>query len=134
MSKHGLGVVGHTSFYAKMVLAKFGVCCKVRTPGSDPIKGGLPNGNVVEVDLEIKCQTAQPILTHRQELEGLYVCENNDINQVRMIKMAQKLRHLFAVSEMTYRWPLKDFTQTRTQSAISHTHHIPGIKRCHFYD
>ena len=36
-------VVGQTSFYAKMVLAKFGVYCKIRTPGSDPWKIGLAN-------------------------------------------------------------------------------------------
>ncbi len=58
-------VVGHTSFYAKMVLVKFGVYCKIGTPGSDPSKVGLPNGNVVEVDLDRKSQRAQPILTRR---------------------------------------------------------------------
>ncbi len=58
-------VVGHTSFYANMVLAKFRVCCKIRTPESGPTKGGLSNGNVVEVDLERKSQRAQPILTRR---------------------------------------------------------------------
>ena len=57
--------VGHSSFYAKMVSAKFTVCGKIRTLRSDPIKGGLPNGNVVEVDLERKSQRAQPILTRR---------------------------------------------------------------------
>ncbi len=57
--------MGHTSLYAKMVLAKFGVYCQIRTPGSDPTKGGLPDGNVVEVDLERKTQRAQPILTRR---------------------------------------------------------------------
>ncbi len=54
-------VVGHTSFYAKMVLAKFGVCFKIRTPGSESTKGGL-NGNIVGVDLERKSQRAQTIL------------------------------------------------------------------------
>ncbi len=56
-------VVGHTSLYAKMDLAKFGVLYKDRTPGSDPIKGGLSKGNVVEVVLENKNQNTQPILT-----------------------------------------------------------------------
>ncbi len=54
-------VVGHTRFYAKMVSDKFGVCGKVRTPISDPIKGGLPNGNLVEVDLEKKAKTTTHI-------------------------------------------------------------------------
>ncbi len=52
---------GQTSFYAKMDLSKFGVLYKDRTPGSDPIKGGLSKGNVVEVDLENNSQNAQPI-------------------------------------------------------------------------
>ena len=39
-------MVGHTSFYAKMVWARFGVCYNIRTPGSDPTKCGLPQGNV----------------------------------------------------------------------------------------
>ncbi len=56
-------MVGHTSFYAKMDLAKFGVLYKDGTPGSDPVKGGLSKGNVVEVDLEKNGQSAQPILT-----------------------------------------------------------------------
>ncbi len=56
-------MVGHTSFYAKMDLAKFGVLYKDRTPGSDPVKGGLSKGNIVEVDLEKKSQSAQPICT-----------------------------------------------------------------------
>ncbi len=54
--------VGHPSFYAEMVLAEFGVCCRLRTLGSDPVLGGLPKGNVVELDLERKSQKAQPIL------------------------------------------------------------------------
>ncbi len=49
-----------------MVLAKFGACCSIRTPGSDPTKGGLPSGNVVEVDLERKGQKAQPNFIHPQ--------------------------------------------------------------------
>ncbi len=57
------GVVGHTSFYAKMDLATFGVLCKDRTSGSDPVKGGLSMGNIVEVDLDKNSQRAQPILT-----------------------------------------------------------------------
>ena len=59
-------MVGRTSFYAKMDLAKFGVLFKDRTPRSDPVKhvkGGLSTGNVVEVDLEKKSQSAQLILT-----------------------------------------------------------------------
>ncbi len=44
-----LNTVGHTSFYVK---TKLGVLYKDRTPGSDPVKGGLFKGNVVEVDLE----------------------------------------------------------------------------------
>ncbi len=75
--------MGNTSSYAKMVLAKFEVLCKIGTPRSDPSKGGLPNGNVVEVDLERQSQRAQPILTSSQELEEKYVCIiSNDINQV----------------------------------------------------
>ena len=46
-----------------MDLAKFGVLYKDRTPGSDPVKGGLSKGNVVEVDLEKNSWSAQPILT-----------------------------------------------------------------------
>ena len=30
--------------------------------------------------------------------------------------------------EMTYRQSLMDFIQTRTQSSVSHTHHIPDLK------
>ena len=56
-------VVGHTRFYAKMDLAKFGVLYKDRTPRSDPVKGGLSKGNVVEVVLENNSQNTQPILT-----------------------------------------------------------------------
>ncbi len=56
-------MVGHTSFYARMALAKFRVLYKDRTPGSDPVKGGLSKGNVVEVDLEKNSQSTQPILT-----------------------------------------------------------------------
>ncbi len=37
-----IGCDGDTSFYAKIVLAKFGVLCKIGTPRSDPSKGGLP--------------------------------------------------------------------------------------------
>ncbi len=29
---------------------------------------------------------------------------------------------------MTYRWSLKDFIHTRTQSAVGHTHHTPDLK------
>ncbi len=38
-------------------------CYENRTPGPDPAKGGMSMGNVVEVDLEKKSQSAQPILT-----------------------------------------------------------------------
>ncbi len=58
------GVVGHTSFSAKMDLAKFGFLYKDRTPGSDPIKGGLSKGNIAEVDLEKNSQSAQPITSN----------------------------------------------------------------------
>ncbi len=56
-------MVGHTSLYAKIDLAKFGVLYKGRTPESDHLKGGLSIGNVVEVDLENNNQNTQPILT-----------------------------------------------------------------------
>ncbi len=51
-------VVHHTSFYAKTW-----VLYKDRTPGSDPVKGGLSKGSIVEVDLENNSQNTQPILT-----------------------------------------------------------------------
>ncbi len=60
---HCMSVVGHTSFYAKMDLVKFGVLYKDKTPGSDPVKGGLSKGKVEEVDLENNSQITQPILT-----------------------------------------------------------------------
>ncbi len=46
-------VVGHTSFYAKMDLAKFGVLYKDRTPRYE--------GNIVEVDLANNSQNTLPI-------------------------------------------------------------------------
>ncbi len=46
-------------------------CYKKGTPGSDDTKGGLSNGNVVEVDLEKKSQRAHPILT-RMSHPGLW--------------------------------------------------------------
>ena len=55
--------MSHTSIYAKMDLAQLGVSYKDRTPGSDPVKDGLSNGNVVEVDLENNNQNTQPILS-----------------------------------------------------------------------
>ncbi len=54
-------VMGHNSFYAKMDLAIFGVLYEDRTPRSDPTKGGLSIGNVVEVDLE---NNSQKYTTH----------------------------------------------------------------------
>ncbi len=54
--------MGHTSIYAKMNLAKFGVLYKYRTPGYETVKGGLSKGNIVEVDLEKNSQNTQPIL------------------------------------------------------------------------
>ena len=58
-----VGQLGHTSFYAKMDLATFGVLHNDKTPRSDPVKGGLSKGNIVEVDLENNSQNTQPILT-----------------------------------------------------------------------
>ncbi len=66
--------MGHTSFYAKMVLAKFGVCYKIRTPGSDPTKGGLSNGNVVEVELEKKSKST----THIDPQVGTEICDTDN--------------------------------------------------------
>ncbi len=53
-------VVGHTSFFAKVDLTKFGVLYKDRTHGSDPSKGYLSKWRVVEVDLENNSQNTQP--------------------------------------------------------------------------
>ena len=58
-----VNVVGHTSFYSKVDLAKYEALYKDRTPGSDPVEGGLSKGNIVETDLENKSQNTQPILT-----------------------------------------------------------------------
>ncbi len=94
-------MVGHTNFYAKMVLAKFGVCCKIRTPGSDPVKGGLPNGNIY-------CRSGprkkKPNSTTDIDLQvgtggNMWVSLAAEVLAVHMIiKMARKYRYLLAVS------------------------------------
>ncbi len=57
-------------------------CYKKGTFGSDTTKGGLSNGNVVEVDQERKSQRAHPILT-RMSHPGLWDPDRvRDSNQV----------------------------------------------------
>ncbi len=75
----------------------------------DPTKGGLSNGNVAEVDLEKKAKE------HLVKCKVLLLC-------------------VWQRPEMMFRRSLKDIILTRTQSAVSHTHHIPDLKICHFYD
>ncbi len=62
-------MVGHTSFYAKMVLANLFFSYENRTPGSEPTKGGLFIGNIVEVHFGKELNPFEPL---RLELEVNY--------------------------------------------------------------
>ena len=66
-------MVGHTCFYASMltwIWLSLEFCYENKTSRSDPTKGGLSMGNVLEVDLEMKSQRAQHILTSQVENGG----------------------------------------------------------------
>ncbi len=53
-------VMGHTNFYAKMDLAKFGVLYKDRIPGSDPLMV-RPKGTFLNWTWKTIAKDTQPI-------------------------------------------------------------------------
>ena len=74
---------------------------KGSTPRSDPVKGGLLNGNIVEVDLEKNSQSAQPILTSHVGTAGNYMFVPYSLpktwRDINHQQFSRKFRHLLTV-------------------------------------